>query len=141
MEGGAGTADRFTFNAELNARDMWETYMPAFKACITEAKASHVMCSYNSVQGVPTCGNKGLLTTILRDQWGFDGFVVSDYDAWAFINDRHHYTQSMEDAAALGIGAGLDQEGGGNATISQLAAAVKDAAFVFEAAVVRKRRP
>ena len=126
VEGGAGTADRFTFDAELNARDMWETYMPAFKACITEAKASHVMCSYNSVQGVPTCGNKGLLTTILRDQWGFDGFVVSDYDAWAFINDRHHYTQNMVDAAALGIGAGLDQEGGGNSAISQLATAVKD---------------
>ena len=77
---------------------MWETYMPAFEACIKEAKATHVMCSYNSVNGVPTCGNKGLLTEILRDQWAFDGFVVSDYDAWANILKTHHYVPDMESA-------------------------------------------
>ena len=81
VEGGAGTPARFQFDAELNARDMWETYMPAFESCVKDAQSSHVMCSYNSIEGVPTCGNKGLLTTILRDQWKWDGFVVSDYDA------------------------------------------------------------
>ena len=126
VEGGAGTPARYMFDAELNARDLWETYMPAFESCVRDAQSSHVMCSYNSVEGVPTCGNKGLLTTILRDQWKWDGFVVSDYDAWANILNTHHYVSTMEDAAAEGLNAGMDQEGGGTGAISQLAAAVKD---------------
>lgn len=119
-------AARQVFNANLTSRSMWETYMPAFEACIKEAKATHVMCSYNSVQGVPTCGSHGLLTEILRDQWGFDGFVVSDYDAWANIRNTHHYAPDMEGAAAVGINAGLDQEGGGNGAISKLPQAIQD---------------
>ena len=125
VEGGAGTVDRSYFNAQINARDMWETHMPAFKRCIKDAKATHVMASYNWVNGVPACGNYGLLNEILRKQWAFDGFVVSDYDAWALLYHRN-YTKSMEAAAAAGINAGLDQEGGGNAAISELPAAVKD---------------
>eukprot|EP00040_Diaphanoeca_grandis_P032448 m.196622 g.196622 ORF g.196622 m.196622 type:complete len:903 (+) comp32628_c0_seq1:29-2737(+) len=117
---------RQQFNANLSSQSMWETYMPAFEACIKEGKATHVMCSYNAVNGVPTCGNKGLLTEILRDQWNFDGFVVSDYDAWAEILTTHHYATDMEDAAAIGINAGLDQEGGGVLAIDELAAAVTD---------------
>ena len=89
IEGYLGKASRQTFNAELTSRDMWETYMPAFKACINEGKSSHVMCSYNAVNGNATCGNHGLLTTILRDTWKWDGFVVSDYDAWAEIWGTH----------------------------------------------------
>ena len=123
-DGGGVVDDRFSFNAVVNGRDFWESYMPAFDACVSEAKAMHVMCSYNSVNGVPACGNTGLLTTVLRNKFSFEGFVVSDYDAWAFIYDRHQYTKSMEDAAALGINSGLDQEGGGNAAIDELHAAV-----------------
>ena len=55
------------FSATVGARSLWEDYLPAFEQCIKIAKATHVMCSYNSLNGVPTCGNKGLLTTVLRD--------------------------------------------------------------------------
>ena len=69
--------ERYSFNARIDARNMWETYMPAFKACVQRAKAAHVMCSYNAINGVPTCGEPKLLNGVLRDQWGFEGFVVS----------------------------------------------------------------
>ena len=75
VEGGASTVDRSWFHAEVQGRDFWETYMPAFHACVVKAKATHVMCSYNFVNGVPSCGNKGLLTDVLRTQWNFSGFV------------------------------------------------------------------
>ena len=107
-------AERVVFDAAITSRSMWETYMPAFESCIKEAKATHVMCSYNSVNGIPTCANSGLLNTILREQWKFDGFVVSDYDAWANLFYSHHYAPSIEAAAAVGINNGLDQEGGNN---------------------------
>ena len=107
-------SERTVFDAQVDARSMWETYMPAFEQCITEARATHVMCSYNSVNGVPTCANSGLLNTILRDEWNFDGFVVSDYDAWADLLVTHHYVSDYEAAAVVGINSGLDQEGGNN---------------------------
>lgn len=82
------------------------------------------MRSYNFLNGVPACANKGLLTTVLREQWRFEGFVVSDYDAWALLYQRN-YTGSMEAAAYEGLNAGLDQEGGTPAlAIAQLAAAI-----------------
>lgn len=118
-------AGRDTFNASVNARNLWESYLPAFEACISEAKATHVMCSYNKVNGVPTCGEKGLLTDVLRTQWGFKGFVVSDYDAWAFMQIMSHYVPTLEDAAVVGLDAGLDQEGGGQLCINTLPGAVK----------------
>ena len=68
------------------------------------------MCSYNSLNGVPTCGSKGLLTTVLRNTFQWDGFVVSDYDAWANIVDTHHFNATMEAGAAQGLNAGMDQE-------------------------------
>jgi beta-glucosidase-like glycosyl hydrolase len=76
-----GTVSRKMFDARVNNRDMWESYMPAFRACAVTARASHVMCSYNSLNGRPTCGDRGLLTEILREQWAFQGFVVSGCDA------------------------------------------------------------
>ena len=60
---------------------MQETYLPAFQACVREGQAASVMCSYNAVNGVPACANADLLQTTLRDQWGFQGFVVSDCGA------------------------------------------------------------
>lgn len=104
--------DRTTLNVNVTSRDLWETYLPAFKAAVVRGKASHVMCSYNAVNGKPTCAHDELLTTILREQWGFDGFVVSDYDAWINLVTTHHYASDFEDAAAKGINAGMDQEGG-----------------------------
>ena len=124
VEGGAGTEDRFHFNAVVNGRDMWETYMQGFESCIKDAKAMHVMCSYNSLNGVPTCANGGLLNSILRDTWKFDGFVVSDYDAWANLFLTHKYAPDLETAAALGVNNGMDMEGGGNSVISKMHDAV-----------------
>ena len=58
---------------------------------------------------MPTCADGPLLNGILRNKWGFDGFVVSDYDAWAQIFSTHRFVDSMTDAAAVGINAGMDQ--------------------------------
>jgi beta-glucosidase len=88
IEGGAGTLDRYHFDAEINGRNFWESYVVGFDACVNRGKAMHVMCSYNSVNGVPTCANEGLLTEILRNQWKYEGFVVSDYDAWYVESGR-----------------------------------------------------
>ncbi len=74
--------------------------------------------SYNSINGVPACGNAELLTYVLRDQWGFEGFVVSDYDAMAFIYTTHLYVDSFEEAVAVALKAGCDQEGGGESFIT-----------------------
>ena len=62
--------------------------------------------------GKPACANDDMLNGILRDKWAWDGFVVSDYDAWKEIMETHHYAASYEDAGAVGLNAGLDQEGG-----------------------------
>jgi beta-glucosidase len=72
--------------------------------------------SYNAINGVPTCGSPGLLTEALRGHMGFDGFVVSDYDAWANIVSTHKYVSTWGEAATVGLNAGLDQEGGGGPT-------------------------
>ena len=109
-EGLCGTIPRFSNDATVTARDFWETYMPAFHACVVEAQASHVMCAYNAVNGVPSCANPGLLNEILRDQWNFTGFVVGDYDAWAFLKDQQQVADTYVEAAAMGIVAGIDQE-------------------------------
>ena len=77
--------NRHSFNAEnISPRDLWETYLPAFKELVQEADVKEVMCAYNRFEGEPCCGSNRLLTQILRDEWGFDGIVVSD--CWA-IND------------------------------------------------------
>eukprot|EP01051_Picozoa_sp_SAG22_P009235 SAG22_NODE_755_length_7442_cov_2.270598_3_plen_301_part_00 len=117
--------NRVFFDAKVDTRSFWEHYMPVFHDCVVSAKAMHVMCSYNMMNGVPTCGDPNLLNGVLRRQWGWDGFVVSDYDAWRDIFTTHQYTDTMEAAAAVGINAGLDQEGGGTLAISQLEAAAE----------------
>lgn len=91
---------------------MWEYYLPVFDACINQAKAMHVMCSYNAMNGKPTCGDGDLLNGVLRKRWNWPGFVVSDYDAWAMIYTKHHYADNMTAAAAIGINAGMDQVSG-----------------------------
>jgi len=109
-------AARERFNAVVGSRDLWETYMPVFEACVERGRGQSVMCSYNSVNGIPTCASKGLLTDALRTTMKFDGFVMSDYDAWENIVSTHHYVDSWADAATVALEAGLDQEGGGGPT-------------------------
>jgi len=103
---------RYVLDANVSARDLWETYLPVMKACVVRARATHVMCSYNAVNGKPTCAHPELLNDVLRGQWRFDGFVVSDYDAWINLVTTHKVVDTYEEAAALGINSGMDQEGG-----------------------------
>ena len=101
-------ADRHRFDARLDERDLWETYLPHFEACVREAGAHSIMCAYNRLEGEACCASYRLLTTILREQWGFDGYVVSD--CWA-INDIHQCHQIADDApaaAAMSVAAGCD---------------------------------
>jgi len=70
--------DRFHFDAIVNDRDLVETYLPVWEACVREAGVRSVMCSYNAVNGIPSCANDFLLNDILREEFGFQGYVVSD---------------------------------------------------------------
>ena len=100
--------ERHAFDAKAYERDLRETYLPAFRATILEGKAYSVMCAYNRTNGEPCCANKRLMKDILRDEWGFDGFVVSDcgaiYDIWKF----HKYVPTEKEASVLGVKAGTD---------------------------------
>ncbi|MBQ0022236.1 MAG: glycoside hydrolase family 3 C-terminal domain-containing protein [Prevotellaceae bacterium] len=78
---------RHKFNAEPTGRDLWETYLPAFKTLVTEGNVQEVMCAYSAYQGEPCCTSSRLLVHILRDRWHFNGLVVSDCDA---INDFYN---------------------------------------------------
>ncbi|XP_021355658.1 beta-xylosidase/alpha-L-arabinofuranosidase 1-like isoform X2 [Mizuhopecten yessoensis] len=100
---------RLRFDAEVKERDLRLTFLPQFEACV-KAGAGGIMCSYNSVNGVPSCTNKKLLTDILRKEWGFEGFVVSDAGAVQFIMLDHMY---YPDAMTTAVGcaeAGLNLE-------------------------------
>jgi len=100
--------DRHAFDARTDERDLRETYLAHFKACIEEAKAFSVMCAYNRYEGEACCGSSRLLTKILREEWGFEGYVVSDCDAIRDIFEGHKVVQSSPQAAALGIKSGCD---------------------------------
>jgi beta-glucosidase-like glycosyl hydrolase len=98
---------RYSFDAKLTPQDISDTYLPAFEAC-TQAKALGVMCSYNAVNGAPSCANRQMLQGVLRDQLGFDGYVVGDCNAvGAMVWGHYAYKSSME-ATAAAIKAGTD---------------------------------
>ena len=105
-------ADRHRFDACVSRRDLAETYLPAFRACVEEGAAASVMAAYNRVNGEPACASPTLLTETLRRDWGFPGYVVSD--CWA-VSDFHEYHQVTSDAAesaALAVREGCDLECG-----------------------------
>ena len=107
--------NRHSFNAEnIKPRDLYETYLPPFKALVKEGEVKEVMCAYNRFEGEPCCGSNRLLMQILRDEWGFDGIVVSDCGAIAdFYNDRGHHTHpDAESASAAAVVSGTDLECG-----------------------------
>jgi len=101
-------ADRHHFDAKASVRDMKQTYLPAFKACVQEAKAESVMGAYNRTNGEPCCAGPTLLQKILRDEWGFDGYVVSDCGAISDIYKDHQLVETPEEAAAMAVKAGCD---------------------------------
>ena len=90
--------------------DLEDTYLPAFRATVTEAHVDSVMCSYNAINGVPGCANTMLMTQHLRQDWGFQGYVVSDCGAAANIYrpDALHYTKTAPEGVALAFKAGMD---------------------------------
>jgi beta-glucosidase len=103
---------RHGFNVDVSPHDLEDTYLPAFRAAVTQAHAQSVMCAYNAVDGVPACASTMLLRDHLRDAWKFDGYVVSDCAAAADIYTGHHYAPDMAHAAADAVKAGTDLECG-----------------------------
>lgn len=99
---------RHTVNIDPSAHDLEDTYLPAFRATVTRAKAGSVMCAYNSVDGEPACANTMLLEDTLRKDWGFNGYVTSDCGAIADIYEGHHYSPDLEHAAVAAVRAGTD---------------------------------
>ena len=100
--------ERHRFDAVVDERDLRETYLPAFRAAVTEADAQSVMCSYNRVDGTPACANRRLLGDILRDEWHFSGYVVSDCDAVDDIRDGHKMAADNAEASTMAVRAGDD---------------------------------
>src|SRR5262245_42490690 len=101
-------ADRHHFDVHPSERDLWETYLPAFRALVQEGHVASVMGAYNRVNGESASGSPRLLTDILRRQWGFKGYVVSDCDSIDDIWKFHQIVASPEEAAAIGIKSGLE---------------------------------
>ncbi|HEY1901155.1 MAG TPA: glycoside hydrolase family 3 C-terminal domain-containing protein [Terracidiphilus sp.] len=99
---------RHGFNVDVSPRDLEETYLPAFRATVTEGHVQSVMCAYNSIDEWPACTNKMLLKDHLRDAWGFKGFVVSDCGAIVDVNQGHKKTPDITHSAALSLQAGTD---------------------------------
>jgi beta-glucosidase len=99
---------RHVFDAMVSEYDLVNTYLAAFRASVIEGKADSIMCVYNSVAGVPGCASEDLLQRRLRDQWGFQGYVVSDCGAVNDIYRNHKYTPTLGGAAVAAVKAGTD---------------------------------
>ena len=101
---------RHTADVKVSKHDELDTYLPAFRATLTEGKAGSVMCAYNSVNGQPACVNEFLLQDQLRGKWNFQGYVVSDCAAIVNIFRDHHFAKTQPEASALAIQRGMDNE-------------------------------
>ncbi len=99
---------RHVFDARISEYDLVNTYLAAFRAAVTEGRADSIMCVYNSVDGVPGCASTDLLQKRLREQWGFQGYVVSDCGAVGDIFTNHRYTSTLGGAAVAAVKAGTD---------------------------------
>ena len=105
-------ADRHRFDATTDQRDLLETYLPAFEACVKEGSAYSVMCAYNRYQGEPCCAHNTLLKKILRDDWKFPGYVVSDCGAVYDIYKFHKVADGQAEASAAAVKMGTDLDCG-----------------------------
>lgn len=99
---------RHNFNAIVTDQDMADSYLPAFKTCVTKGRVSSLMCSYNSINGVPACADADLMTDKARGEWKFDGYITSDCGAIKDIWNRHNYTSTPEEACQVSLRAGND---------------------------------
>src|SRR5881394_2480516 len=101
---------RHKADVQVSKHDELDTYLPAFRATVTEGKAGSVMCAYNSINGQPACASEFLLQDQLREKWKFQGYVVSDCAAIVNIFRDHHFTKTQPEASALAIQRGMDNE-------------------------------
>lgn len=99
---------RHSFNAVVSKQDLYETYLPAFRACVQEGKVEAVMGAYNRTNGEPCCGSRTLLQDILRKEWGFEGHVVSDCWAITDFHAFHKVTNTPLESASLAMNNGCD---------------------------------
>lgn len=114
---------RHEFNAVVSNTDLCNTYLPAFQKLVMEAKVGGIMCAYNRTDSLPCCGSKFLLQDILRNEWGFKGYVVTDCWALDDIFRYHHFVKTPEEAAAMAIKNGVNVECGN--TLKTLQSALK----------------
>jgi len=103
---------RHGFDVDPSPFDLEDTYLPAFRAAITQGHADSIMCAYNAIDHVPACANTMLLQDYLRNAWHFEGFVVSDCDAVDDVRRGHHFTADNAHASALSMKAGTDLDCG-----------------------------
>jgi beta-glucosidase len=101
---------RHTADVTVSKHDELDTYLPAFRATVTEAKAGSVMCAYNSINGQPACANEFLLDDQLRGKWAFQGYVVSDCGAVIDIFAGHKFKPTQPQASAISLQRGMDNE-------------------------------
>ena len=99
---------RHEFDAQVSQKDLYETYLPAFEACVKEAGVESVMGAYNRTNGEPCCGSNTLIRDILRKDWGFEGHFVSDCWAIKDFHENHCVTKTPEESAAMALKAGCD---------------------------------
>src|SRR5271157_5583110 len=99
---------RHRADVKVSKHDEIDTYLPAFRATVTEGKAASVMCAYNSINGQPACVHQFLLQDQLRGKWAFQGYVVSDCGAVINIFDGHHYKPTQAESSAVSLQRGMD---------------------------------
>ena len=118
-------SERHRFDVDPSPHDLWDTYLPAFRATIVDAKADSIMCAYNAIEGQPACGSDLLMQTVLRGYWGFQGFVTSDCGAVDDFYEKtaHHTSVDRNHADADALLHGTDTECGNS--YKTLADAVK----------------
>ena len=104
--------NRFAYNANISEKSLREYYFPAYKVAVQEGNTQSMMSAYNALNGVPSTANGWLLNTVLRDEWGFEGYVVSDCGAPTYIQKSHKYVNTKEEAAKVALEGGLDLECG-----------------------------
>jgi beta-glucosidase len=100
--------ERHRFDAVTDRRDLYDTYLPAFEACVKEAGADSVMCAYNRYAGEACCASDTLLRKLLREDWGFKGYVVSDCGAISDIHAGHKLAETVAEASAMAVKVGTD---------------------------------
>jgi len=115
---------RHEFDAKVSQKDLWETYLPAFEALVTEANVEGVMGAYNRTNGDPCCAHPYLMQEVLRGKWGFKGYFVSDCWALVDFHEGHKIVETPQAAAAMALGAGCNLNCG--STYPELVKAIEE---------------